>query len=391
MTTGSTGAGASIAIHPPVRVESGLCSRFRSTKSKCTACAAVCPASGAVRFGEHGAEITAACVSCGACASACPNGALRPEESDQHIVQRIRRKVRPETVFRIGCARSEGRAELVLSCLGRLTEALTLEAIRGGAQRVELLHPDCAGCELKRAEPQWLRTLTFARSLCECAGLEPDQATHRIVPLGKAQETPEHSEVNRGRRALFRAFSDRWKAIESTDSADATEPVVFRELVKKRQQNPKRVHLLDALSALPGVVAEPSPVAAAAVPMGMLKVDSRCVGCDVCETLCPVAALSHSDTAGIYALKFDPALCTGCGICEAACFHKAIRVQETVDLSLLFDRRKVTLIKAPRRTCKSCGEAFLDESSPEFCPSCRLSGSRRDAIAKRFFSHGEKL
>ena len=392
MTKESSGSGIGVVAQPLVRVESGLCSRFRCTKSKCAACAMVCPVPGAVRFGDQGAEITATCVGCGACASACPNGALQPVESDQKLAQRIRRKVKQDEPFRIGCTRSEGEAELVLPCLGRLTEALVLEALRDGAQRVELLDPDCTGCGLHKAAPQWERTLQFTRSLSECAGFDDDQIARRTVPQGKALETPDPSQVNTGRRALFRSLADRWKATEIAEAEEQGQPAApFREVVRQRNENLKRVDLLAVLAALPGAKAEPTPVLAAAVPLAALEVDSKCVACDVCETLCPVNALSHSETNGIYSLEFDPAICTGCGICEAACFHKAIHMRETVDLSVLFERRRVTLISAPRRSCRSCGEIFLDASSSEFCPSCKLSGSRRDAIARRFFTSGGNL
>lgn len=378
-----------VAAPPLVRVERGLCSRFRCSMSKCTACAMVCPVPGAVRFSEQGAEISEACVGCGACASACPNGALRPSEGDRQLVQRIRRKVKPGLAFRIGCTHAEGLAELVLPCLGRLTEALILEALRGGAQSVELLDPGCAGCGLNKAAPQWQRTLQFARSLCDCAGLAEARVTRRAVPYGKSLETPDPAQINKGRRALFRSITDRWKAADIAEAANADAAAPFREVVRKHHENPKRSELLDLLPGLQsGAGTRPTPVPAASVPLATLEVDSRCTGCDVCETLCPVGALGHSETAGRYALEFKPELCTGCRICEAACFHKAIRVQETVDLAVLMDRRRVTLIAAPRRTCSACGELFLDESSSQFCPSCLVSGSRRQSIAQRFFSRG---
>src|SRR3989338_5367002 len=101
----------------PVQVESSLCSRFRCTKLQCAACAVVCPIPGAVRFVEQGVEITEACVACGACVSACPNGALRPPESDRRLAGRSPDRVRPAAAFRIACARAKRRADVVLPCL----------------------------------------------------------------------------------------------------------------------------------------------------------------------------------------------------------------------------------------------------------------------------------
>ncbi|MHB1122993.1 MAG: ATP-binding protein [Ramlibacter sp.] len=389
MTTGSTGSATAVAAQPAVRVERALCSRFRCSMSRCTACATVCPLPGVVRFGEQGVEISAACNGCGACASACPNGALEPAEGERQLTRRIRRQVRPGAAFRIACSRSQGSAELVLPCLARLSEAHVLEAVRGGAQCVEFLAPDCSGCELRKAAPQWQRTLQAARSLCRCAGLSEDRVQRRAVPYGQALETTQGSQVNAGRRALFRSISERWKATDGPPADTAEAPAPFRELVRKSQENPKRSGLLEVMEALRDGPARPTPVPALDVSLATLEVDGRCTGCGVCETLCPVGALSHSDTGGVYALKLQPQLCTGCGICQTACFHKAIRLRDSVDLAVLLDRRSVTLFTAPRRACRGCGEVFMDQSASEFCPSCLLSGSRRQAIAQRFFSRGE--
>lgn len=381
-----------IGLQPPVRLENELCSRYRCTMSACAACADVCPVPGAVRFLAQGVEIVEGCVGCGACASACPNGAIRPAESDQDLASSIRSRVKSGAAFRIACDRAEGRADLVLPCLSRLTEALVLEPVRSGAARVELLDPGCATCGLRKAATQWEQVLAFSRALCESSGLEADRVARVRVPVGKPVETRDPATAASSRRAKFGAIADRWaaSAVAATTPDAAQEPApaeTFVQAVQKQRENPKRTDLLQLLADMPGAKPASTVVAAAAVPLADLEIGRQCVGCNVCETLCPTGALRHRDDGANYALDFEPALCTGCRICEVACFHNAIRVRDTVDVSVLHARPKVTLVAAPRRTCSACKETFLDGSS-DMCPLCLVSSRRRQNIARRMILGG---
>jgi len=385
-----------IGLQVPVRLDSTLCSRFRSTKSECAACAAVCPAPGAVRLGDgagnNSAEINAACVACGACVSACPNGAIRLLEDDQRVAERIAQKVHVGEVFRFACNRAEGRAEMVLPCLSRLTEALVLEPIRGGAQRVELCAPDCSGCGLRKTAQQWERTLAFSQALCESAGLGAARISSVQVRVGDAEEIRLPARTPNARRRLFGVIAERWKTSGdasplAAEVVDEVEPEPFRDIVQRHSENSKRTDLLQVLDALPGLNVTSKEVPTLGVPLAYLEVDQRCVACNVCETLCPTGALKHREEGGNYALDFDAAQCTGCRICELACYHQALHLRETVDLSLLFERRRVTLISAKLAKCQGCGERILG-TAVNLCPACQVSGDRRDSVARHFFSGG---
>ncbi len=45
------------------------------------------------------------------------------------------------------------------------------------------------------------------------------------------------------------------------------------------------------------------------------KIDSECIKCGACASVCPVEAISDGDTQYV----IDPGLCIDCGACAAVC------------------------------------------------------------------------
>ena len=376
---------------PPVRTENGLCSRYRCSKSQCTACADVCPAAGALRLTEQGVEINDACVACGACVSACPNGAIQSAQTDRALAVRIRALVEPEKPFRVACESADGPADMVVACLSRLTEALLLEPLRWGTERVEILDPGCKGCPLEKASPQWERVFQLAGSLCEAAGLDRDRIIRVPVPRRDPKVAPSAPEEAVSRRDLFCSFARKTAKVAATalpDMQPQRAPAeLFRDALQRHHENPKRSHLLEVLQSLSSAGARSKKIPVEGRPFADLEVTSKCMGCNVCETLCPVGAIGRREENGVFALEFDPACCTGCRVCEMACLPKAIRVKESFDLHALMDCRVTTLIRSNRRTCQACRADFLDDAS-DFCPLCLLTERRQKAMARRWILGG---
>ncbi len=391
-----------------IMVEISLCSRFRTPKSDCSLCADVCPAN-AIEISDRGAEIKEGCIDCGVCYSACPSGALRIKGRDDHkiigeIKDTLKRKLEDEKIkrdeernftisqplnFSISCNHGVAKADLVLSCLSRLTEVLLLEPVRIGISGIEILRPSCDDCPSAKASPQLEKVIQQTRYLYELIGLRNVLHVTRCAfsPLRPGTQILASAGTEPkilSRRELFKSLgvkaagiaADSIPAIEQKDKGNGE---VFREAIQNRPENLKRTLLSESIK---GFVSEnpPSPpfskggkggfeVPSKEALLAELEVTSGCTGCGVCATLCPTGAIIQKITEDRFYLYFRPDLCTNCEVCVKTCMPHAVNIKEKVLLNLILEQGERRIFEAGKKKCLVCRLDFIG-SSDNICPLC---------------------
>lgn len=323
--------------------------------------------------------------------------------TDLDLAAQIRSAVAPGRAFRIACGRVETAADFVLPCPARLTEALLLEALRCGAEKVEVAVPDCAprptaggACPWGKAAAQIGRTLETAGVLLEALGLDPNRFQRIHVPFnGTRTSTSVRSrrEDPIPRRDVLRTFALQTAGLAASTlpqpEPEKTQEELFRDRIRRHPENSKRSHLLEVLRSL--APAEPHwRIQGPPAPFAVLEVGPKCIGCNVCETLCPTGALRRSEKDGVFSLEFDAGKCTACGVCAESCFPRAIRMRREFSLERILKGETELLMNSPRRICRACGAGFLGDPA-DFCPMCMALSKRRETAALRWFEGGNAL
>jgi heterodisulfide reductase subunit A len=72
-----------------------------------------------------------------------------------------------------------------------------------------------------------------------------------------------------------------------------------------------------------------------AEPIVSMVIEDKCVGCGLCETICPFKAIRIEETPMGKVARTIVASCKGCGLCGAACPQKAITMRHFKDEQIL--------------------------------------------------------
>ena len=322
-----------------------ICAHAVNGKTVCTRCIDACPADAIISIGETIEVIPQLCQGGGACATACPSGAMGyryPRLADNG--NRIRRMLQAYAeqggehavvVFYCETAFSQppfdGQTQVFPIAVEEVASVgmdLSLAALAYGAELVALLVDETAPAGAVREleqQSQWAQKLL--------AGLGIDPASISLIRpgdslpeinLGQVRQRAEYSMPDNKRQAIYQAVDHLYREIDQS-----------RELVSL-------------------------PVGA---PFGSATIDDQaCTLCLACVSACPGRALQDGSNRELPGVFFIESNCLQCGACTQTCPEQAISILPR----FIFDRetrnRQRMLHEDTPFACISCGKPFAPTS-----------------------------
>ena len=323
---------AALELHPE------RCVALRSRVCSCRRCVDVCTTR-AIRVEEGKLSFDeCSCTTCGACAAACPTGAivmLCP--SDKELDASLRHTLacggatatvacrHAGTIAPTDTARTDGTDTCRVPCLGRVDVSLLLGLAAQGASSIELVSGRCPACANARGGAAARQVVREAQALLEACG---SQTCIELLERGDADK-------------------DGGASGSSTPMAVGTdaERLVVTGPIKPDAQTrrlpchvpARRLRLFRNIKAL----GSPSSKSVQTHETFSLVIDtSACTGCGGCGFLCPTGALRliEEDNGGKL-LAHAPALCVACGLCEQSCPRQAISSTPEVRLDRFIEQQ----------------------------------------------------
>jgi len=373
-------AGGYDALHPGeprLRINKSACLPARSPMADCKACATICPVS-ALALGEQGPALVGDCLGCGRCATRCPSDALHVQGfPDVPLPGQAAPVVRKLDCWRV--PESEGSDEtLRVPCTGGVdaSQLLSLNRLAGPGGISVLDRGWCDRCPAAGGAGHPAEaTVRQVNALLEEAGAAPDshpRLSAHPLPQHRAAAAIPDARLERpvSRRGFLRQLGAEALSARARLTADlppARSGPLIVPLVPLR-----RLRLGVELRALTGTDQGPST-------LPRLSVSSRCEGHGICAALCPTGALERRIDGQGSRLVLSADRCIGCRLCERVCPEQAIRLEATQGGALEQELHRLT-----RQRCRRCGQACnAGDTGEDSCRACRKSDQLMRAVLTR--------
>lgn len=340
-----------------VTFHADLCAHSRNTRTGCTRCLEVCPASAIQPAGDTVAIDPYLCGGCGACHSVCPTGAAEyayPPPSS--LLERVRTLLATyhavggrtpvllvhdedhgEDMVALGARYGRGLPAHVLPLAVHQTTQVGFDllaaALAYGAAGIVLLEKPARAGETTGLA----RQIAYAEAVLAGLGYGADRVRLLVEDDPEALET-----------AL-------WQGPLAAGAA----PGSFLAFGSKRDT--LRLALMHLHGAAPAPV-DTLPMPAGA-PFGRLEIDAAgCTLCLACVGACPTGALL--DNPDHPQLRFTESACVQCGLCVDTCPERVI----ALDPRITFTPDAMTPVTVKEEdpfACVRCGKLFGTKSSVE--------------------------
>ncbi|MFQ5975153.1 MAG: 4Fe-4S binding protein [Candidatus Hydrothermarchaeales archaeon] len=374
-----------------------LCANHRLTEKTlevkgCALCSEAC-AYGAI---DSGVIDHSACVECGACISACPQGVVRWVDHPQgdilkEIEALLEAKIKPkvlmfacmecgyEAAYQAGVRREEYPTVMThfVPCLGSVADITILRALDLGADGVLL--SGCRGgkCAHDKGFKGAGKTVRFIKEVLRTFGMEDGR-------VRQIQSNPEKPGQFATSVRKFVADIEKMKATPLKKK----EPVQLEGLDKGDSRREMLIALFQGYSQKSGVEVG---VIKGDYPFGDVMVGAeKCTLCGACANFCSTGAIVSEDSGlneegWIPKITFTHSYCTGCRICEQICPEKAIGIDQLLDLKRFINKEQAEL-KVELTKCEDCGMPIMaqtayknlsknlrekEQTMPMLCRDCR--------------------
>lgn len=308
----------------------------------CRHCSDACGHSAVGHEGRVVEIIHDRCVGCGACAAACPAGALQlPTFSDDEYMALLREFGRRSALF--------ANPMLVFTC-DRGIHALEVEAASrmGLGEGVVAVEVPCV------AAVGWIHRVWSAAgdvaAMSVCPGGDCPSLADAILAQESALAAVEVLEGDNRSLVAHRTL----RAQERVSDACAA---VRTQAIRRRDGGCYALgQRRSAILALPPSLFSPSPVHSRALNTFEIGVNEKCTMCGMCSTVCPQKALRQESGSGGLELRFFPSLCTGCQICCLECHERAIGISKAFSPAWLKVEGYVVAARDLVEHCRKCNK-----------------------------------
>jgi Fe-S-cluster-containing hydrogenase component 2 len=284
--------------------------------TRCQMCTAACSAV-ALRPVDGSLQVDPLrCSACGACALACPAGAISVPGAALDPLGRELEALLDAGVRQLGlaCEQIRSRDERALAgelgtsavlvgllCVSTLCPGLLLALLAAGC------HVDVLPCSSCREEPMLARTVAFVQRILGALGREDLAAQLNVGG-------PVKSKVPVGSRRVAHQFVAK---AEQPHSLRLREPAATNSALASLLAGKTECHNQ-------GMIIDND------APGGIVVFNRRtCTFCGACALACPTGAITSDSHGG---LVVDAIACSACGRCVSACPEHAVSVVRGVDL-----------------------------------------------------------